>query len=126
MGRRDILRVAFQARPVTVAREEPHARSRNTRHHPETVVLDLEDPARGIGLLPISLGRTRDSTEARQKGASTSPGTYRPVLHGDQDVLFADDMHWGYRSAWAEMSGKVPMAINTRLEKNVANNIRGG
>jgi putative SOS response-associated peptidase YedK len=35
--------------------------------------------------------------------------------------LLADDMHWGYRSAWAEASGKVPMAINTRLEK-IGNN----
>ena len=28
-----------------------------------------------------------------------------------------NDLHWGYRSAWAEASGKIPMAINTRLEK---------
>lgn len=48
---------------------------------------------------------------------NVAPGTYRPVLHVDGGALFADDMHWGYRSAWAEASGKIPMAINTRLEK---------
>lgn len=45
------------------------------------------------------------------------PRTYRPVLHLDGGVLFVDDLHWGYRSAWAEASGQIPMAINTRLEK---------
>jgi len=48
---------------------------------------------------------------------NVSPGTYRPVLHVDGDSLFIDDVHWGYRSSWAEASGKIPMAINTRLEK---------
>ncbi len=48
---------------------------------------------------------------------NVSPGTYRPVMHVDDDQLFIDDLHWGYRSAWAEASGKIPMAINTRLEK---------
>lgn len=48
---------------------------------------------------------------------NVAPGTYRPVLHVEEGVLFADDLHWGYRSAWAEASGKIPMAINTRLEK---------
>lgn len=48
---------------------------------------------------------------------NVAPGTYRPVLHVDGGALFADDMHWGYRSAWAEASGKIPIAINTRLEK---------
>lgn len=48
---------------------------------------------------------------------NVAPGTYRPVLHADGGVLFADDMHWGYRSGWAEASGKIPVAINTRLEK---------
>jgi putative SOS response-associated peptidase YedK len=48
---------------------------------------------------------------------NVSPGTYRPVLHVDGDALFVDDMHWGYRSSWAEASGKIPIAINTRLEK---------
>jgi putative SOS response-associated peptidase YedK len=45
------------------------------------------------------------------------PGTYRPVLHLDDSALFVDDVHWGYRSAWAKTSGQIPMAINTRLEK---------
>jgi putative SOS response-associated peptidase YedK len=45
------------------------------------------------------------------------PGTYRPVLHVDEGALFVDDLHWGYRSTWAESSGQIPMAINTRLEK---------
>lgn len=48
---------------------------------------------------------------------NVAPGTYRPVLHAPGGAIFADDMHWGYRSAWAEASGKIPMAINTRLEK---------
>lgn len=48
---------------------------------------------------------------------NVAPGTYRPVLHVEDGVLFADDLHWGYRSAWAEASAKIPMTINTRLEK---------
>jgi putative SOS response-associated peptidase YedK len=48
---------------------------------------------------------------------NVSPGTYRPVMHIEDDHLFIDDLHWGYRSAWAEASRKIPMAINTRLEK---------
>jgi putative SOS response-associated peptidase YedK len=48
---------------------------------------------------------------------NVAPGTYRPVLHVEDDLLLVDDLHWGYRSAWAEASGKVPMSINTRLEK---------
>lgn len=48
---------------------------------------------------------------------NVAPGTYRPVMHVDEGQLFVDDIHWGYRSAWAEASGKIPMAINTRLEK---------
>jgi putative SOS response-associated peptidase YedK len=38
-------------------------------------------------------------------------------MHLDGGALFVDDVHWGYRSAWAEASGKIPMAINTRLDK---------
>lgn len=38
-------------------------------------------------------------------------------MHIDDGNLFVDDLHWGYRSAWAEASGKIPIAINTRLEK---------
>jgi putative SOS response-associated peptidase YedK len=48
---------------------------------------------------------------------NVAPGTYRPVLHIENGQLFVDDLHWGYRSAWAEASGKIPMAINTRAEK---------
>ena len=48
---------------------------------------------------------------------NVAPGTFRPVLHMEDDQLVVDDLHWGYRSAWAEASGKVPMAINTRAEK---------
>ena len=48
---------------------------------------------------------------------NVSPGTYRPLLHVEDEHLFIDDLHWGYRSAWAEASGQIPMAINTRLEK---------
>lgn len=48
---------------------------------------------------------------------NVAPGTYRPLMHAEDDLLLVDDLHWGYRSAWAEASNKVPMAINTRLEK---------
>lgn len=51
---------------------------------------------------------------------NVAPGTYRPVLHVENGQLFVDDLHWGYRSAWAEASGKIPMAINTRAE-NISN-----
>ena len=59
---------------------------------------------------------TFDRSEAEGK-FNVSPGTYRPVMHVDDSQLFIDDLHWGYRSAWSEASGKIPMAINTRLEK---------
>lgn len=52
-----------------------------------------------------------------EESFNVAPGTYRPVLHVEDGALVADDLHWGYRSTWAEMSGKIPMAINTRLEK---------
>lgn len=48
---------------------------------------------------------------------NVSPGSFRPVMHVEGDILFIDDLHWGYRSAWAAASGKIPMAINTRVEK---------
>lgn len=54
---------------------------------------------------------------------NTGPGTFRPLFYvsgTDTDsagALNIDDVHWGYRSAWAEASGKIPMAINTRLDK---------
>jgi putative SOS response-associated peptidase YedK len=43
------------------------------------------------------------------------PGTYRPLMHIADDRLMVEDLHWGYRSAWAV--GRVPVAINARLEK---------
>lgn len=48
---------------------------------------------------------------------NAAPGTFRSLFHYDEAALFVDDVHWGYRSAWAEASGKIPMAINTRLDK---------
>lgn len=48
---------------------------------------------------------------------NVAPGSYRPVLFVEDDQFVVDDLHWGYRSRWAETSGKVPVAINTRLEK---------
>jgi len=49
---------------------------------------------------------------------NVAPGTFRPVLHMENDQLVAHDLHWGYRSVWVEASGKVPMAIKKRAEKN--------
>ena len=46
---------------------------------------------------------------------NVSPGTYRPVLHRVDAHYHVDDLHWGYQAAWA--AGKVPVTINTRLEK---------
>lgn len=48
---------------------------------------------------------------------NVSPGTYRPIMHIEGRDLVIDDVHWGYRSAWAEKSGQIRMAINTRLDK---------
>lgn len=48
---------------------------------------------------------------------NVAPGTFRPVLHVEDEQYVVDDLHWGYRSAWAEASGKIPIAINTRVEK---------
>lgn len=48
---------------------------------------------------------------------NVSPGSYRPVVHTIDDALFLDDLHWGYRASWAEAAGKIPVTINTRLEK---------
>lgn len=48
---------------------------------------------------------------------NVAPGTRRPVLRLEDGKLLVDDLHWGYRSAFAAKSGKIPMAINTRLEK---------
>ena len=48
---------------------------------------------------------------------NVAPGSYRPVFHMVGKQLAVDDLYWRYRSAWAEASGKIPMAINTRAEK---------
>jgi len=46
---------------------------------------------------------------------NASPGTYRPVLHVEDGEHRVDDVFWSYRPKWAE--GKIPIAINARLEK---------
>ena len=46
---------------------------------------------------------------------NVSPGMYRPILHVVDGEKRIDDLHWGYQAAWA--AGKVPVTINTRLEK---------
>ena len=46
---------------------------------------------------------------------NASPGTLRPLLRVVDDGLRVEDLFWGYRAAWAE--GKLPVAINARLEK---------
>ncbi|MES2299118.1 MAG: SOS response-associated peptidase family protein [Pseudomonadota bacterium] len=46
---------------------------------------------------------------------NAAPGTRRPLLHVLDDALVIDDWYWGYRAAWAK--GKVPIAINARIEK---------
>ncbi len=46
---------------------------------------------------------------------NASPGTLRPLLRVVDDALSIEDVFWGYRAAWAE--GKLPVAINARIEK---------
>jgi putative SOS response-associated peptidase YedK len=46
---------------------------------------------------------------------NAAPGTYRPVLHLQDGEHRVDDVFWSYRPKWAE--GKIPIAINARLEK---------
>lgn len=53
-------------------------------------------------------------TEARPS-FNACPGTYRPLMHIVDDQLRVEDLYWGYRASWAV--GKVPVAINARLEK---------
>ena len=48
---------------------------------------------------------------------NVAPTMSRPILHLVDGTLCVDDIHWGYRSAWGEASGKVPVAVNARLEK---------
>lgn len=38
-------------------------------------------------------------------------------MHIVQGQLCVDDLNWGFRSAWAESSGKVGIVSNTRVEK---------
>jgi putative SOS response-associated peptidase YedK len=61
-------------------------------------------------------GEAFNRSQAESK-FNVSPGSYRPVMHIEDDALFIDDLHWGYRSSWADASGQIPMCINTRLEK---------
>lgn len=46
---------------------------------------------------------------------NAAPGTCRPLMRVVDDQLVIEDLFWGYRAAWA--AGKVPIAINARLEK---------
>ncbi|MGZ8315318.1 MAG: SOS response-associated peptidase family protein [Telluria sp.] len=46
---------------------------------------------------------------------NAAPGTYRPLMRIVDDQLVIEDWFWGYRASWAV--GKVPVAINARLEK---------
>lgn len=48
---------------------------------------------------------------------NVAPGMYRPLLHLDPETgqQLIDDLHWGYQASWAV--GKIPVTINTRLEK---------
>ena len=46
---------------------------------------------------------------------NVAPGMYRPVLHVADGAHCVDDLHWGYQASWAV--GKIPVTINTRLEK---------
>jgi putative SOS response-associated peptidase YedK len=46
---------------------------------------------------------------------NVAPTMRRPVLHVEGGALLLDDLHWGYQAAWAQ--GKVPVAVNARLEK---------
>lgn len=46
---------------------------------------------------------------------NVAPGTYRPLLHIEDDERRVDDVFWSYRARWAR--DKVPVAINARLEK---------
>jgi putative SOS response-associated peptidase YedK len=48
---------------------------------------------------------------------NVGPGTSRPLLHMVDQALLVDDLYWGYRSLWAESTGKVPIASNAKFEK---------
>jgi len=47
--------------------------------------------------------------------SNVTPGTYRPLLHEVDGKHVIDDLFWGYRAHFA--AGKLPIAINARLEK---------
>lgn len=59
----------------------------------------------------------RQAVNASQATPSynAAPGTQRPLMRIVDDQLVIDDWFWGYRAPWAV--GKVPVAINARLEK---------
>lgn len=46
---------------------------------------------------------------------NVAPSTRRPVMRRAGAALLVEDMHWGYQAPWA--AGKVPVAINARMEK---------
>ena len=46
---------------------------------------------------------------------NAAPGSYRPVMHLQDGACRVDDVFWSYRAKWAE--GKIPIAINARLDK---------
>jgi putative SOS response-associated peptidase YedK len=48
---------------------------------------------------------------------NVAPTSLRPVMYArsDDPRLIVADRHWGYQAIWAK--GKVPVAINTRLDK---------
>jgi putative SOS response-associated peptidase YedK len=50
-----------------------------------------------------------------EPGYNVSPGTYRPLMHIQDNARRVDDVFWSYRARWAD--GKVPICINARLEK---------
>jgi putative SOS response-associated peptidase YedK len=52
---------------------------------------------------------------AQEPRFNVAPGTYRPVLHVVDGRGAVDDLHWGYQARG--VAGKVPVAINARLEK---------
>lgn len=48
---------------------------------------------------------------------NVAPGTRRPIMHLEDGKLLVDDLHWGYVSAFGAQTKKIPMAINSKLEK---------
>lgn len=49
---------------------------------------------------------------------NVAPGSTPLLMHrfGDDDTLYVDRVHWGYRPSWAADKG-IPQAINARIEK---------